>query len=538
MGEKMFCINCGKELPAESRFCNYCGTPVPVRNAHSEKTHSTENGKTEGSNNNSKRQTTYEGVIHKCPNCGELIESFTSNCPACGHEFRDTSSSRALKEFAEKLEAIEATRGPTKRRRRQSLLFSRLHSQPITDIEERKVSLIRSFTIPNTKEDLYEFLIMSSSNIDFDSYDDYSGGIYRNNRDDARRYLSDAWLAKFEQAYHKAKLVFADDPRLIDIQALYDKTTKRIKWAKAKIWVLAGASLALILIMFLFVVVIPGITHSNKTDVQQPTVHEVAPGEPKTEDKNVQTDIKDEVVIETPTDNEKSGYDINDSDPKQEEALIDVPSEDEKISFKAGDIVVDLIPNENIQIDEVGFWYSDNYLQGIIFVSNPKEGIAVAFPTVRVTAYNQDNAVLGTEDIMLGVVYPQKQFLTADLLMSVSECPYRIDVTAIGPQEDYWIMDVNDLRYPNYEGLVCQNITVDLNHEKITGQVFNPNDFNIDDAPVIAVFKDSSGTIVSSYYTYVFNITATKNTPFEIGLPSDAVTTDNVELYAEGFILP
>ena len=28
----MFCINCGKQLPAEARFCAYCGKPLDQQN--------------------------------------------------------------------------------------------------------------------------------------------------------------------------------------------------------------------------------------------------------------------------------------------------------------------------------------------------------------------------------------------------------------------------------------------------------------------------------------------------------------------------
>ena len=101
--------------------------------------------------------------------------------------------------------------------------------QSLTKTDEQKISLIRSFAIPNTKEDLYEFLILSVSNIDVDSYENDN-----QLRNDARKAVSDAWKAKFEQAYQKAKLIFADDPKFTEIEKLHSNTNASINKAKWK----------------------------------------------------------------------------------------------------------------------------------------------------------------------------------------------------------------------------------------------------------------------------------------------------------------
>ena len=56
-----FCINCGQELAEGAKFCANCGKAV------------------NGENPTTQRKTVYEGQIHKCPNCGEVINSFVSN---------------------------------------------------------------------------------------------------------------------------------------------------------------------------------------------------------------------------------------------------------------------------------------------------------------------------------------------------------------------------------------------------------------------------------------------------------------------------
>jgi hypothetical protein len=47
---------------------------------------------------------------------------------------------------------------------------------------------------------------------------------------------SDAWSAKFEQVYQKAKLAFGSDPSFARIQALYDRKSVQKQKTKRKEW--------------------------------------------------------------------------------------------------------------------------------------------------------------------------------------------------------------------------------------------------------------------------------------------------------------
>lgn len=107
------------------------------------------------------------------------------------------------------------------------------------DIDEQKINLIKSFAIPNTKEDILEFAVLAASNVDRNAYDESYG--YLSQRMNARRRdVSNAWMSKLEQAYQKAKIVLAGDPRLNEIQALYDSTHKSVNKVKWRMWKLIG----------------------------------------------------------------------------------------------------------------------------------------------------------------------------------------------------------------------------------------------------------------------------------------------------------
>lgn len=236
-----YCINCGHKLIDGSKFCNNCGCQIPS-----------------GINGNSdRRRSTYEGVIHKCPNCGEVLDSFVAKCPSCGHEFRGTSATNSVKELSRKLEELESKRPQQKNQTILSTVFS---DGQLTNIDEQKINLIKNFSIPNTKEDIMEFVILASSNIDLKVYG--LNGLMNQDINPAQREISDAWLAKFEQAYQKAQLMFGDSQEFMNIHLLFEKKQKEIKKRRWQLPILIIGVFGSILLMFGLVIIIMMITGS------------------------------------------------------------------------------------------------------------------------------------------------------------------------------------------------------------------------------------------------------------------------------------
>lgn len=165
-----FCSNCGKELTPGAKFCADCGTPVAPTTS-----------------SEPKRTTVFEGDIHKCPHCGETLKAFETVCPTCGAELRGAKSSSAISALAEKLERAES--------------------------DKQRIIIIKNFPIPNTKEDIFEFMLLASTNFDSSYYATHL------HEDD----ISDAWLIKIEQCYSKARLAFGSDPDFERIESIYTK---------------------------------------------------------------------------------------------------------------------------------------------------------------------------------------------------------------------------------------------------------------------------------------------------------------------------
>ncbi len=198
-----FCIHCGKEIPTEAKFCAGCGKPV------------SSSGSVE------QRKQFYDGVIHKCPNCGEVLSSFITTCPSCGYEIRGAQSSSKVSEFADKLEKLTASKQETARQR----FWREEFTSAIHKTDEQKIELIKGFVIPTTKEDVLEFMSYAMGNINTTVLADDSYQVR------TERAISEAWIAKLDQAYSKAVVLFGNDPAFDSVKQLYLSKKEDIKRA-------------------------------------------------------------------------------------------------------------------------------------------------------------------------------------------------------------------------------------------------------------------------------------------------------------------
>lgn len=196
-----FCTNCGKQFSDGAKFCPECGTAVAGAQSQSQ----------------GQRTQSFAGEIRKCPNCGEALSAFEIKCHACGFELRNTKASTAVQEFYNKIEQIEEGRDKCKP----------------GETEKRIANVIRNYPIPNTKEDVLEFMMLAASNIDTSLYS--VQGDRKNSKEyQSQKIVNDAWYSTAEQVYHKAELSFGDDPAFLKIQKIYVDKIKHISTEKRK----------------------------------------------------------------------------------------------------------------------------------------------------------------------------------------------------------------------------------------------------------------------------------------------------------------
>lgn len=205
-----YCRNCGTELAPDAKFCQKCGCSTGTGNTA----------------DYTKRQQEFAGKIYRCPNCGEVLKSFEINCPACGHELRGTKATSSVKEFALKLEAIESRREHEKHR---GIFAMAERLQSVSKTDEQKISLIKSFAVPNSKEDLLEFMILATSSMNMSVYDSANTSISKSEKE-----VNAAWFAKVQQVYEKAKRSYSTDGVFGEIEELYEKCNSDIKKSKKK----------------------------------------------------------------------------------------------------------------------------------------------------------------------------------------------------------------------------------------------------------------------------------------------------------------
>ena len=206
-----FCANCGQQNRTGLSFCTHCGMQIVNR----------------GGEITNQRKILYEGEIRKCPNCGEVLNSFQTNCPACGYELRGAKTSYAVREFTSKLEFIESSR---KSERTMGMLAGMLTGKKITNTDEQIINLIKNFVVPNTREDILEFLILAASNINttvFSSMDD-------DNSAKREKAINDAWVTKMNQVYSKARLSHGGSEYFYQIEEIYANCAVEINAQKKK----------------------------------------------------------------------------------------------------------------------------------------------------------------------------------------------------------------------------------------------------------------------------------------------------------------
>ena len=216
-----FCINCGTKLEPGAKFCPVCGVAVgssaPSLNVPPIPTATPANHVT--------RQQEYAGTVLKCPNCGAVISQTTAICPECGHHITSQAAVSSVQSFSDKLMLLES--------RRKGAGLGQIFGVSADPVDTQKLSLIRSFPIPNTIDDIQEFMLLAIANIDVGLSKNTLNNRYQSKMKSGEssltmpRTISDAWVAKMKQAYQKAAASFPNDPAFSYVRQLYiDKMTE------------------------------------------------------------------------------------------------------------------------------------------------------------------------------------------------------------------------------------------------------------------------------------------------------------------------
>ena len=157
---------------------------------------------------NRPKQKEKVGNIITCPACGASIRSMELSCSDCGHVFTNVKANSTVQKMFEELQKIELSES----NKTSDSFFDKLDTsgqKKRLDIATRQSSLISSFPIPNSEEDLIELISMAVAESTKSTNDD---GFITNDGSDL---IKKAWITKGEQALIKAKLLCRDDANTV-----------------------------------------------------------------------------------------------------------------------------------------------------------------------------------------------------------------------------------------------------------------------------------------------------------------------------------
>lgn len=209
----IICGKCGQRLKSDSKFCGKCGSQI-VQSTNTKV-------------NQTRDFNTQQEDFNRCPNCGSNISRMEIQCHFCGFQIAQRSVPNSVKSFAEELSRIEfeakddfegLTEAYQYEGKRET--EKRYGSKSF----ERKISFINSFPIPNTVEEIIEFILLAIANIDT-KFGLNSADNIRYGKPGMLYYteikLATTWINKLEQAYNKALILFPDDPLFPRVQDIY-----------------------------------------------------------------------------------------------------------------------------------------------------------------------------------------------------------------------------------------------------------------------------------------------------------------------------
>lgn len=173
------------------------------------------------------------GDVRKCPACGAIVESFQTKCPECGYEFTNVEANHTTKLLLKKLEEIDADKS-TKG------LFQGAAKLLGNDTDtERKIQLIRTFPIPNTKEDLLEMISLSRANSKASA-----------DASTTEIKIASAWKEKNKQLMYKAQITLRDDP---DFQYFLEELENEKQRQKRNIIIIICAVVILLVLILILI---------------------------------------------------------------------------------------------------------------------------------------------------------------------------------------------------------------------------------------------------------------------------------------------
>ncbi|WP_444355113.1 hypothetical protein [Prevotellamassilia timonensis] len=146
-----------------------------------------------------------------CPRCGASVQSMQLTCPECGFEFNNKEANASARELMKLLNSAKDN--------------------------EKKIEIISNYPIPNTRENLAEFVSLCIGNCQI-SFTELYG--------DEKPNICLAWRKLSQQVVTKAYLMLKDDPMLMEQVKKLEKISSKKMPLHGPLLVLISAFLPLL----------------------------------------------------------------------------------------------------------------------------------------------------------------------------------------------------------------------------------------------------------------------------------------------------
>ena len=163
--------------------------------------------------------------VNKCPACGALRPALAAQCPDCGYDFHNTNC-KVINELNAKFDAIRAQR------------FSGLQ------FATKQIEVIRSFAIPQVKEELLDLLIYIQPK-----------ALDKNSK------VTKEWRLRQKEVIQRIKMAFANDRKVLATVAEYEAELTKVERQWVRQWwqktSLLGKVAVIVAALFLLLIIVP-----------------------------------------------------------------------------------------------------------------------------------------------------------------------------------------------------------------------------------------------------------------------------------------
>ena len=163
------------------------------------------------------------GDVKKCPSCGAIVQSLQAICSDCGHEFRNIDNVNSIRAFFRDYQKIEDSVVVNKAGGFLGMLVDESEGNRLKQVFTKKKEFIMHFPIPNSKEDILEFLMMAvplAKPAKKGGFGGFMKKSFANFGDDEHKNwdfkIAEVWAQKCEQIIMKAKFSMKDDKEALN----------------------------------------------------------------------------------------------------------------------------------------------------------------------------------------------------------------------------------------------------------------------------------------------------------------------------------